>query len=221
MAINWGDLGAGGLGGAASGASIGTAITPGLGTGIGAGVGGLVGILASLFGGGRREGGPQRLSDPSQQEQSALDYLLKSGQEGLQNPNAGFEPIRQDALNTFKQDIVPYLTNMFDASGSNSASSPVLQSNLSSAGSGLAQRLAAFQAHFAQQNETNSLNRINAGLKPAFNTDYRATEHGTGSNLLGRFLQSKAIPNLIKSGPSIYKQWQENQKPKPTQQAQG
>lgn len=219
MAIDWANLGSGALAGAGSGAGIGASIgsvlaapAPGLGAGIGAGVGGLAGILLSLLGGGGKEGGPQRLSAPNEQEQSILDYLLKSGQQGLENPSEGFEPIRQDALNTFHQDIVPYLTNMFDASGSSSASSPVLQSNLSSAGSGLAQKLAALEANYRQGNQHDALSRLSLGLSPAFQTDYRATQHGTGTNLLNSLLQSKGFSSAVGNAPSIYKQYLENRK---------
>lgn len=100
------------------------------------------------------------------EQQNVLNNLLQSGQQQLQNPYEGFDPIKQDALSTFFQEIVPMLQEQFSASGSNSASSGTIKSQLSGAGSNLAEKLAAFQAHFGQQNQQNALQQLQLGLNP-------------------------------------------------------
>jgi hypothetical protein len=212
MAINWGDLGAGGLAGAGTGATIGTSINPGLGTGIGAGVGGLAGILAALFGGGGKEGGNHRLTEASEEEQSILDFLLQNGMGQLQDPQKGFKPLEDYARTQFANHTVPSLAERFTsfAGGNNALSSPSFASQLGQAGAGLESSLAALGAQYGQQNQQNALQQLNTGLKPAFNTDYRANQPGTGTNILASLLQSKAIPKLIEHGPAIYNQYKAN-----------
>jgi hypothetical protein len=128
------------------------------------------------------------------QQQGVLSNLLNSGQQQLNNPYQGFEPIKQDALNTFFQDIVPRLQEQFSASGSNSASSGTLKSELSGAGSGLAERLAAFQAHFGQQNQQNGLQQLQLGLNPHSEFINRPGGGGVKNNI--RDLLTNAIPAL-------------------------
>lgn len=99
-------------------------------------------------------------------QQDIMKLLGSLGTNNLQNPYEGFEPIKQDALSTFFQDIVPRLQEQFSASGSNSASSGTIKSQLSSAGSTLAEKLAAFQAHFGQQNQQNALQQLQLSLNP-------------------------------------------------------
>lgn len=101
------------------------------------------------------------------QQLQGLQQLLQQGLQGLQNPYQGFEPIKQNALSTFHEQIVPQLYNQLNAQGGqNAISSPQLHSNLSSAGASLAQRLAALQANFGQQNQQNALSQLQFGLQP-------------------------------------------------------
>ena len=135
-------------------------------------------------------------------QQGGLDYLLQSGQEQLQDPYKGFEPIRQNALNTFHQDIVPRLQEQFSASGSNSASSGTLKSELSSAGASLAEKLAAFQSHFGQQNEQTGLQRIQLGLNPQYEIANRPRTPGLVENVWDT--ASQAAPTLAKLAYKMY-----------------
>lgn len=192
MAFNLGGALSGGLGGAGTGATLGSFGGP-VGTGVGAGLGALIGLLGGGFSG--NEGGFEQAQNLTPQQQSILEYLLTSGQQGMENPYEGFEPIKQNALSTFFQDIVPQLQNQFSASGSNAISSPVLQSNLSSAGAGLAQRLALLQSQYGQQNKQNALQQLQLGLKPGFENVYRQSQPGFGGSLLSSSLQ--AAPQLF------------------------
>lgn len=186
MAFNWQDALSGATGGALSGAGTG-ALFGGVGAPIGAGLGGILGLLASVLSGGGQQGGMKQLSTITPQQNNILDMLLQVGSQNLQNPYQGFEPIRQSALNTFYQDIVPHLQEQFTGAGgrgSNAYSSPLIQSQLSGAGSSLSQRLAAMQSQFGQQNQQNALRQLGLGLTPQFQPYYQQRQPGFGENLL-------------------------------------
>lgn len=206
MALNWTNALAGGAGGAFTGGGIGTALGP-WGTGIGAGLGGLTGFLTGLFGGDKNEQtgressglewlfgtpeGVQLFNQFSPEQQKALTIARDQALQQLQNPYEGFEPIRQSALNTFFQDIVPKLQHQFSASGQNAISSPVLQTNLSSAGSNLAQQLAAQQSQYGLQNRNLALKQLGIGLTPMFGqTQTSGTQGAFGATapILGKGL---------------------------------
>lgn len=115
---------------------------------------------------GSKQGDVVGINQYTPQQNEIMNWLLQFGRGNLENPGQGFDPIKQDTLNTFNQEIVPDLLERFSASGSNSASSPVIQSNLASAGSNLAQKLAAFQAQYNQSNQQNALAQLQLGLNP-------------------------------------------------------
>jgi len=106
------------------------------------------------------------LNNLNPQQQEVSSQLGSSGLDLLQNPYQGFENIEKGALSNFHQDIVPALLERFSASGSNSSSSPVIQSQLSSAGANLAERLAGFKEQFAQQNRGQALQQLQLSLNP-------------------------------------------------------
>lgn len=135
----------------------------------------------------------QQLPTMDQDQLSALSQILGSGMQDLSNPYQGFEPIKQNALQSFQQDIVPMLTERFAGSGSNALSSPQLQTNLSSAGSNLAQRLAGMQSEYGMQNKRNALAQLQLGLQPRFS--YQRTG---GPGALQSFAASPALNTLVK-----------------------
>ena len=71
------------------------------------------------------------------------------------------------------------MQSRFNALGDNSATSPILRTQLSSAGAGLAQRLAAMQSQYGQQAKQTGLQQIQTGLNPR-----------------SQFLQSGSTPGL-------------------------
>lgn len=205
---NWANALGGAAGGGLTGAGIGAAFGP-IGAGIGGGLGFLGGGLSGLFGGGSDQQGnesnglewlfgtpegQQMFSQFSPEDQQALGQLRDQAMQQLQNPYEGFEPIRQSALNTFFQDIVPGLQQQFSSSGQNAISSPVLQTNLSSAGSGLAQRLAAQQSQFGQQNRQSALQQLGMGIRPMGQTQSQGTQGIAGT--LAPHLAKGAIGGL-------------------------
>lgn len=193
MALNWTNALTGAAGGGLTGAGLGTALGP-WGTGIGGALGAIAGGISGLVGGnadaqtGQESNGlewlfgtPEGLklfNQFSPEQQQALTQARDQALQQLQNPYEGFEPIRQNALNTFFQDIVPRLQHQFSASGQNAISSPVLQTNLSSAGSNLAQQLAAQQSQYGLQNRGLALQQLSLGLKPMYGQTQQAGSQG-------------------------------------------
>ncbi len=189
---NWAGGLQGGLGGAGAGASIGS-VVPGIGTAIGAGLGGLGGWLAGLFGGGKN-GGVNQAKIRNPEQENILKYLLQQGQQGLQNPSAGFEPIAQQARSQFNQQTVPSLAERFAGMGNNSISSPAFASQLGQAGAGLEEALAAMQSQYGQQNQQQALQMLALGLSPSFENYYQP---GLGQSILSGTMQ--AAPSFYQS----------------------
>lgn len=213
MAWNWKEAGKGAATGAAGGALAG--IPGGL---FGSGIGSLIGAGAGFIGGGfsgadqssplsGSQGssngvweflfgtpeGQQLLSRFSPEQQSHLSQLLKSGQQDIQNPYAGFEPIKQSILNSLHQDVLPRLTHQFSAQGSNALSSPVLQSQLGGqAANYLADKLGAAQAAYGLQNKDIGLRQIQLGLSPQYGSG------GINQNMGTSGLLSEITPSVIK-----------------------
>jgi len=117
------------------------------------------------------------------QQQQVMDLLLQLGGENVTNPYEGFEPIRQNALEDFFQNIVPGLKEGF--AGSGNYSSPILQTNLSSAGSSLAQKLATLQSEYGMQNRQAGLQQLQLGLNPYNENIFQPSSPGFLKNLLG------------------------------------
>lgn len=195
---NW--LGAlqGALGGAGAGAGIG-GIIPGatpVTAAIGAGIGGLGGGLAGLFGGGEK-GGVKQSPTLNPEQMNILQFLLQQGQQGLQNPSAGFGPIARQARNQFSQQTIPSLAERFTSMGNNSLSSPAFASQLGQAGAGLEEALAALQSQYGQQNQQHALSMLALGLSPSFQNFYQGSQPGFGENLLSGAAQ--AAPSFFQS----------------------
>lgn len=194
MAFNFGNaLGGGltgGLGGAASGALLGSLVAPGIGTALGAGIGGLAGLLGGGLSAGTGQTGPQSGFEQTPnkynaEQQKALGQSLSMGQQNLQNPYAGFEPIEQAALNRFKKRTLPGLAERFTAlGGSDTRGSSGLLGSLSGASSDLEQGLAALKAEYGQRNQMNALRQLELGLTPQQDWIYFGQRPDIGSQLL-------------------------------------
>ncbi len=120
---------------------------------------------------------------------STLQNLLSGGQNLLNNPSQGFQPIRQAAQSDFNQNIIPGIAERFAGAGALNSSG--FAGNLAQAGSGLAERLAAMEAQFAGQNRQQALQQLQMGLTP---TMENIPVQGEGG-----FLQS-ILPSLGKVG---------------------
>ena len=127
-------------------------------------------------------------------------YLLEKGKSNLENPYAGFDPIRQQAVNQFNQKTVPGIAERFTSMGNNSLSSPSFASQLGESGAGLNSALAAMQAEYGQRNQNTGMQQLQYGLNPRhqFSPQYQNFIQDAQSGALGPILQS-----LMSAGGSI------------------
>lgn len=142
----------------------------------------------------------QRTPTQTPQGMSFLESLLSGAQSGLQNPEAGFNPIRQDVTRQFNTETVPGIAERF--TGANAQRSSAFQGALGNAGSGLASRLAAMQAQYGLENRRGLLEQGRLGLTPQFETFHRPETPGFLSSLMGN------IGPLASAGADIYKAYQ-------------
>ncbi len=191
-----------GAGGAASGALAGASLGP-WGAAIGAGIGGLKGFLTGNkkpsiqqmqgsaggngMAGGSFFGGTQnryeRVPKYNEQQNDVLNQILQMGIGGLQNPQAGFEPIANKARSQFAQQTVPGLAERFTQMGQSSTMSPQFASQLGSAGAGLEEALAALSSQYGLQNQSQLLQMLGLGLNPRDEINYFEGEPGFGQML--------------------------------------
>lgn len=126
-------------------------------------------------------GQTQQLPRFNPQQQDIFKQLQQMGLQGLQNPSQGFEPIKQQALSQFSQQIVPSLSERFTSmggAGTAALSSPAFASQLGQAGAGLSENLAALQAQYGLQQQGHFRNLISMGLEPQFEQAYTPPSPG-------------------------------------------
>ena len=142
----------------------------------------------------------QRIPTQTPQNMSFLDSLVSGAQSGLQNPYAGFEPIRQDVTRQFNTETVPGIAERFTAG--NAQRSSAFQGALGNASSSLASKLAAMQSQYGLENRRGLLEQGRLGLTPQFENIHRPETQG----LLGNLMQN--IGPLAGAGADIYKTYQ-------------
>lgn len=126
------------------------------------------------------------------QQQEALNALLSSGQNLMQNPYEGFEPLQQNLMDYFNQQIVPSLTNRFTGMTNASLSSPAFGQQLGGAAKGLAQSLLAHKINYGNQNRQFGLQQANIGLTPQYEQAYIPGQEGLIPGVINRAIPSAA-----------------------------
>lgn len=120
--------------------------------------------------------------------------------------NLSFEPIRQRALSDFHGNIVPTIAARFQALGTGGGGSPgklnATYKSLGSAGSKLAESLAALEAEYGlkqnQQESSNYFNLLGHGLAPQFNYGVIPGQD-SGNRQIWDYLKG-AIPGAVVGG---------------------
>jgi hypothetical protein len=140
--------------------------------------------------------GPQNMQfgyyNPEQQQM--FQQMLQSGQNMWQNPYEGFEPIRQNALNTFNQQVVPGLAERFGAMTGGAMSSPAFASQLGAAGQQLSQGLAGMESQYGQQNRQQALQAMQMGGSRQFENMFMPRQPG---------LVESSIPGALQAAGKI------------------
>lgn len=129
------------------------------------------------------------------QQQSALNNLLSQGQQRIQNPYEGFDPIAQYAQRQFNQEILPSINQNFTNQTGGALSSGALQSQRYGSATDLAERLAAMRSIYGNQQSQLGLQQLGLGLTPQFQYAPQAAQPGFLQNVLPSIL-----PLLLKLG---------------------
>ena len=147
-------------------------------------------------------GSPNRFENVPQYDPAQFQAILgqlQQGQQTINNPYEGFEPIQNDVTRHFRQEIIPELNNQFAASGSNNPNSPVRQTNLYGAGANLASRLAALRSDYGLRNKEFGLKQIDVGLRKPFETTLLQGEPGALKEFAPPLLEA-----ALKNSPEIF-----------------
>jgi hypothetical protein len=111
--------------------------------------------------------------------------MLNMGLAGMQDPYAGFAPIRQEAEAQYNRGL-PSLMERFTSMSPSSHRSSGYKSAMTGSFGDLQRQLAAMQSQYGLQNRGQMMNMANMGLQPTFENQYHPGTQG--------FLQSMAGP---------------------------
>lgn len=120
----------------------------------------------------------------TQQQRDLANFVGQRGQQLLNNPSEGFEPIRQQAVRNFHESVYPSLAERFTAQTNAAASSPSFASQVGAAGAAHGNQLAALEAQYRQNQQQQGLNFLNVGLRPQFENNYQPGSPSTLSSFL-------------------------------------
>jgi hypothetical protein len=102
------------------------------------------------------------------------DWARMLGQQQVQNPYQGFEPIAKRAQTMFQQQTVPGLAERFSSFGDgNALSSPAFAAQLHGAGVDLSDNLAAIMAQYGLHQQELGQHLFGQGMTPQFENYYQ------------------------------------------------
>lgn len=114
----------------------------------------------------------------------SINQLLQNAFQGIQNPQAGFEPFAQQARTQFETQTIPGLAERFTSMGGGQRSS-AFQNALGSAGAGLEQNLAALGSQYGLENRMGLLKQLMTGLQAQPKFEFTNRQGGFLNNVLG------------------------------------
>lgn len=134
----------------------------------------------------------QRTPTQTPQGMDALQQLLQSGTQNIQNPYQGWGALEQRATNRFKSETIPGLAERFtQLGGSDTLGSSGLEGEKYGALSDFELGLQGLKQEYGFRNQQNALEQIKTGLTPQFETQHT----GQGKGVLQKGVES--IPKLI------------------------
>lgn len=118
------------------------------------------------------------------EQMQILQFLMQQGQQGMQNPYTGFEPIAENARAQFGRQTMPSIAERFTAMSGGAGSSPALQSLQTGAKTDLELGLAALQSQYGMQNRNQMMQMLGMGLQPQFQNIVSQGQPGLAQPLL-------------------------------------
>jgi len=120
-------------------------------------------------------GGYEQVGLYEPHQRNALNFTLSDAIAQLQNPQAGFEPIENEARRSFYDRTIPALSETFQGGR---LSSPLFQKQLGYAGRGLESMLAAQKAQYGMDTRNQALSQLQISLTPQQSTSYMGATPG-------------------------------------------
>jgi len=147
-------------------------------------------------------GRPERMDKPQIRDpwqiQNRQD-VAGMGMNKLRNPYAGFEPLQQETMRQYQQELYPTLMSKLASFGAGDSSSygqmggQQLQD--------LMTRLNAQKAQYGMQNEQMGMNQLGFGDQANFENFFRPRQQGIFEQVGGKMLN-----NLFSTGPEMFGQ---------------
>lgn len=163
------------------------------------------GGLSSLT---QKSGKWKQVPTMSPQQLAQSNWAGQMGQQQIQNPYQGFQPIAQKAQSMFQQQTLPGLAERFTSMGSGGAlSSPAYQSQKYGAGQNLSESLAAMMSQYGLQQQGLGQSLLGMGQRPQFENAYQTGGPSFLSGLFGG--ASQGLSHL--SGMGMYQHAQGGQ----------
>lgn len=143
------------------------------------------GWLGSMLLGDKRQYG--LASKYSQPELQALDQVRNMGLQGLQDIQGGsFDPIRQNALNTYRNEIIPSIANQFASNGSGTGSSAFRNAQLSAANN-FGTQLAGMESQYNLSRQSLLQQLLGQGLTARYDRTYQPATGGIIGDFASQF----------------------------------
>jgi len=162
--------------------------------------------------------GQQAFSRFSPEQQKGMMESLRSGQNTVNNPTAGFAPIRENANRNF-QGTISGLAHRFSTGGDNALSSPILHAQLGGAATDLNSKLASQEAQYGLKNKQLGIQQQELGLQPMY------SQGAQNINIGGMGGPNSNYQTLLNGAIDLWKDYRSNQANKPqgnnTQQVSG
>lgn len=140
----------------------------------------------------------QQIPRFSPEQSQAMNQLLSQAMGGLQQQPRSFEPYKQQAQERFATQTVPGLAERLGQLGGESKYSSNFQGALLGAGAGLDRGLAQQEQDFNQQQFQNSLQLLQGGLQPQFDTGIQPQTQGLLQPLAASGGQAAGLMLLLK-----------------------
>jgi hypothetical protein len=157
--------------------------------------------------GGGITSGTISTSNVSKWASDLMEQLAQMGFTGLQNNPLDFGPIAQQAREGFLQNTIPSIATRFSSLGTGgSQRSSAFPQLLSQAGANLETQLAALKSQYGLDAGRLNMGMLSEGLKPQWNTDYKARQPGfwenMGVGMLSSGMQAAAKYGTMGSNPA-------------------
>jgi hypothetical protein len=142
-------------------------------------------LAGGLRGATAKSGKMRQFPTVTPEQANTMGWARNFGQQQIQNPYAGFDPIAKRATSMFQQQTLPTLAQRFTGMGENALSSPSYQHQMSGANEDFQERLAALMANYGLHQQSLGQGLMGMGLYPEFENMYQPPQDTWLSSMFG------------------------------------